>query len=499
MLDEKYDKLVHIGKAIPSIRNGIGKDERVRIPLFCSYLDNLGTDADLLKEFISHINADEEAAMREKYPHEMERTDRIIADTITLNTPPELPNAPHSSQSTVSAADIHSIVHNAVQTVVDGQKPEKQYTDKQNPLLGEVVQTFLNQKSSGTKRSSQSWYRLKCESFKEILTVLNDGKEPRLSQVSADIVRDYTDLMHRYPKEVSKQKQLRDMPFPQLVSLVQNANTRSEIEGQGIAVMSLTTVGHYFTAVRDFLRWTEDKYTRHMDGMPTNLDSIVKVAGKAKPAKRVPFADQDLKCIFESDKYIHARFKRPSEYWIALLALFTGARQGELCQLYVSDVYTKNGVPVIDINANDDKSLKNEDGTPRLVPVHKHLEELGFLDFVKAAKEKKQVRLFPEEKRDANGNFGAYSKRFNRYRTSVGIKANKNEMKDFHSFRHLVADFLIRNECEEYIANKIVGHKPKVQTETTKTYAKNLDIKTLNKWVQKLKFDIDFKYAKLWR
>ena len=101
---------------------------------------------------------------------------------------------------------IHNIVHTAVQTAVDGQKPEKQYTDKQNPLLGGVVQTFLNQKSSGTKMSSQSWYRLKYESFKEIVTVLNNGNEPWLSGLSADVIRGNTDLMHRFPKEVSKQK-----------------------------------------------------------------------------------------------------------------------------------------------------------------------------------------------------------------------------------------------------------------------------------------------------
>ena len=138
VMDEKYDKLVRIGKAVASFRANIGKYESAKIAFLRSYLNDLGTDADLLREFMSHIRADEEAALRERYPHEMERTDRILADTTTLNTLPEVPGAPAPSQPAVSAADIHNIVHTAVQTA-NGTRNNK-HANARAVLSGDVIE-----------------------------------------------------------------------------------------------------------------------------------------------------------------------------------------------------------------------------------------------------------------------------------------------------------------------------------------------------------------------
>jgi integrase len=197
--------------------------------------------------------------------------------------------------------------------------------------------------------------------------------------------------------------------------------------------------------------------------------------------------------MFHPPQYCLGVFERSSDYWVPLLGLFTGARQSELCQLHVGDVYCDQETKVwlIDINDSDDKTLKTPE-SERRVPIHAQLKRLGFLDFVEDMKAKGSKRLFPDEQRNATGEFSAYSKRFNRYRKRVGVKGDDRQLKDFHSFRHNVSTFLLAKGCEEYVANAKVGHTPTKQSETLKTYSSGPGLKQLDKWVQKIKFDVDF-------
>ena len=53
------------------------------------------------------------------------------------------------------------------------------------------------------------------------------------------------------------------------------------------------------------------------------------------------FTDEELRLLFLSPAYRDGTHKRPSDYWVPLLGLFTGARQGELCQLNVGTCAAK--------------------------------------------------------------------------------------------------------------------------------------------------------------
>jgi hypothetical protein len=69
---------------------------------------------------------------------------------------------------------------------------------------------------------------------------------------------------------------------------------------------------------------------------------------------------------------------------VPLLGLFTGAREAELCQLYVDDVYGDEATSlwVIDINQREDKTLKSGEQNARRSPLHPQLVRLCFLEFV---------------------------------------------------------------------------------------------------------------------
>lgn len=109
--------------------------------------------------------------------------------------------------------------------------------------------------------------------------------------------------------------------------------------------------------------------------------SLVKSPKKKDAKKRLPFSSDDLCRLFQSDSYLKGQIKRASEYWIPLIALYTGARLAEIAQLHCSDIYEEQAVWVFDLNDEGDKQLKS-DNSRRLVPIHSTLLELGLLDFL---------------------------------------------------------------------------------------------------------------------
>lgn len=69
-----------------------------------------------------------------------------------------------------------------------------------------------------------------------------------------------------------------------------------------------------------------------------------------------------------------------AKQWVPLLGAYSGARVGELCQLRAEDVRQEDGIHYIRITpaAGTVKS-----GLFRDVPLHDHIVEEGFLEFVK--------------------------------------------------------------------------------------------------------------------
>ncbi len=101
-------------------------------------------------------------------------------------------------------------------------------------------------------------------------------------------------------------------------------------------------------------------------------------------------------CAWKATKAGTFRTFQPFHYWLPLLGLFTGARIGELCQLYLDDVRCEGDVWFIDINQSSlDKSLKNE-WSKRLVPLHPKLVELGFANWCDQLRKGGYKRVFPE-------------------------------------------------------------------------------------------------------
>ncbi len=162
---------------------------------------------------------------------------------------------------------------------------------------------------------------------------------------------------------------------------------------------------------------------------------------------RAPFDTKELQAIFGTPVFTEG--VRPvggqgdAAFWLPLLALFTGARRGELTSLRASDVSQDELVGAVCIyiaaDAKAGKRLKTRQSA-RAVPVHPQLIEIGFLNYVAAQAKVRGEKawLFPQVAPGTTG-AAAFSKWFGRY---IGEHGVIDTAKVFHSFRHNFTDAL---------------------------------------------------------
>ena len=176
-----------------------------------------------------------------------------------------------------------------------------------------------------------------------------------------------------------------------------------------------------------------------------------------------PFEPTELQVIFGTPVFtVNDQPKGgrgEAAFWFPLLALFTGARLGELAGLRVSDIAHNQiiGTTAIYIGADAKagKRLKT-DQSERFVPLHPQLIEFGFLEYVAAQAKARghKAWLFPLVAPGTTG-AAAWSKWFGRYIREHGITDTK---KVFHSFRHTYIDALRLADVSMEVNIALVGH-----------------------------------------
>jgi integrase len=230
-----------------------------------------------------------------------------------------------------------------------------------------------------------------------------------------------------------------------------------ETTKRGTLRSPVTVRDKYITSVRVTLAYGVD------EGMlPENIASAVRV----KQPKRVKlrersFTVEEARAILSAElrppparmSREHARARR----WVPWLCAYTGARVGEMAQLRTDDVLEVEGVWCLRITPEAGRVKTNE---ARVVPLHPHLIEQGFLDVVRA---NAGGPLFydPSRRRvDSEGNrhVKKVGERLAAWvRDDVGI--TDPNLQPNHGWRHL---FKARSYevVEERMADALQGHAP---------------------------------------
>ena len=339
------------------------------------------------------------------------------------------------------------------------------------PLDAAIGRFVDAKKATGIRSATADGYGDQLRTF--ALITSEKRLELRISELTTEHMRQFAENLPRLPQRTR----------------CRDPRSLAQILADPRPPISATTKRSYAIAVDMFLRWCDDQHYAIRPGLTSILNGVRKKNKNAKIGVRDQHGLTELKLMFESKEYRQGTFRLPSEYWLPLLATFTGARQGELCQLAVDDVLKGNegGFWTISIHKGGDNLVKNNNAV-RTIPVHPKLIELGFADYAMEQKAKGETRIFPEEKRNARGEFDRYSKSFNRQRKKWGINSTGEIKKDFHSFRHSIKTVL-RNKVDSSIADLIAGHS---DGDPNKVYFHGYDLDVLYDAVSKIQFDVDF-------
>ncbi len=119
-----------------------------------------------------------------------------------------------------------------------------------------------------------------------------------------------------------------------------------------------------------------------------NVAATVNVKQKRSAGTRMlPYEDAEVAALLA----LAAKQRLPARRWIPLLAACTGARAGELAQLWAERVREIDGVLAMELRPAEDGGTFKNAGSERVVPLHPVLIDAGFLSFVH---EKKNGPLF---------------------------------------------------------------------------------------------------------
>jgi integrase len=348
----------------------------------------------------------------------------------------------------------------------------KESDKKPSSSLRECIETFISEKRRGWRDPHS--YINEHKDYRPKLSILTEILGNPLSNdiTKGDIVK-YKNILFKMPSNRNKKPKYSGKTIEQLMDMHIPPND----------LLGNATISNNFVKVASFLSWLFEN-----DLAQTNLSSpLRRVIKKEKVDSelRLEFNHHDLEAIFNNDFYLKGKHRCSAHFWIPLLALFTGARLNELCQLDKADIVLIEGIWCIDINRKNDKRLKNLSSV-RTIPLHSVLiNKLGFIDFVESVQ---GIKLFPELEKSSVGYGQSFSKWFNRtYRKNVGVGQGQ-ERKDFHSFRHTFANYFKQMEnIQEFRVSEILGHKGN-STITYSRYGKESSLVSKQKLIELLKF-----------
>lgn len=172
-----------------------------------------------------------------------------------------------------------------------------------------------------------------------------------------------------------------------------------------------------------------------------------------------PFEPAQLRAIYDPANL--SRKRAPHVAWCALLGLYSGARVGELAQVYLRDFVEEDGIWCLRLVTESDGQSQKTESSRRLVPLHPDLEKAGLREYVEGRRTGGHDRLFDVNLSGKAGVGAAVSSGFSYYiLTQLGLKPRRAKATiGFHSLRSNVIQALQASRLPEERRRALVGHE----------------------------------------
>lgn len=295
------------------------------------------------------------------------------------------------------------------------------------------------------------------------------GGEIAASAIDVDEVQQVKKALMSTPTGRNKSKIVRGKPLMEQIDFAAS---------HALPVLSATSVNKYLGYFDSLYGWAKTNKL-----VSTNPFEGVRVKNNKKANRREMFKKGEITQILtELETNTLGTVKNKSQYWGALIAIYTGARRNEVAGLMVGDVKhdDASGIWYFDITDEEEqgKGVKTE-AAKRLVPIHSKLIDLGFLGYLEHAKQivsdrSKEGEMGPRLLYDLTyTNHDKWGRKLGRYvneKLLKGLGLHDSNKRTLHSFRHSFITHLVAAGVQVDAIQALVGHEQDTVTKTTYTH-----------------------------
>jgi len=215
---------------------------------------------------------------------------------------------------------------------------------KSNQSLSELIELYIADRSVQWTSKTKAEFT---QSFSILISLLSNQPVARITR--SDCVK-CRELLQSLPPNFTKKKQFRGMTARQIAKV--NSGGQS---------LSAKTINKYLTLLSSFFKWS----IRQGVISSNPAEGLLLSLSKSISEEREVYSLADI-------QRIRAKLPRlptdPEKFWIPLIAMYSGLRLDEICQLHKTDIQFIEGVYCFNINSQGDKRLKTS-ASIRVVPI----------------------------------------------------------------------------------------------------------------------------------
>ena len=343
------------------------------------------------------------------------------------------------------------------------------------PELGQVVEEYLEElRSDKTRKRNPKYMGRPTVATRALVSVL--GAETKLKDIRYKQLRLIRDLLIRFPVNVKKKKETRDLPLEDVFKLIPTG------QFDHLPCLSPATVNAYMQKVKELL-----DFAVRNDWITSNpYDPKLRLVDEvSQEEKRLAFTSDHLQKIFKN-KQEHDFYK-----WGTRLALSMGLRLNEICQLEKANFQEIDGLLCVQIGSLEGQRTKTK-SSRRTLPIPQKILDLGFNEWLATRPTKGSIFNF----KSTNENVYLSSKvshDFNITLVPLGIrkpKGNGQQPYTFHSFRHGFRD-AFRKKAEHIPKEiaEILGGWTVDKGSVADNYGSGLSVAEKKRYLDMIEFD----------
>lgn len=243
--------------------------------------------------------------------------------------------------------------------------------DKHHPptsrlTLADAVQRYMDEPSKAdvAEKTRAAW-RFRLGAWIDLL-----GADTAVAGIARDDVKTARDILVLVPANAPKL-----FPGASLRKVVETTAKRD------LKRLGSKSVQLYIEALSSLFRYLIDEQI-----LTSNPAQRLKGPPIPREKPRRPWSTDELNRFFSLPPFNRPWTREQGRswlYWMPLLALFSGAREGELAGLLREDVFEVDGCWLVRVLENATRGVKTEHSN-RTFPLHPVLVDLGFVEFVRS-------------------------------------------------------------------------------------------------------------------